>query len=75
MKTLRLVFVDCGINGEELDDLTYSYRQAADSIKAWKAHQLRFCRQDEARTSILDNLHENSVHLTQDWAMKFLSQK
>ena len=68
-------FVDCGINGEELDDLKYSCRQAVDCIKAWKAHQLRSCRQDEARTSILDNLHEHSVHITQDWAMKFLPQK
>lgn len=75
LESIETCFVHCGINGEELDDLTYSCRQAADCIKAWKAHQLRSCRQDEARTSILDNLHENSVHITQDWAMKFLPQK
>ena len=75
LESVENCFVDCGINGEELDDLKYSCRQAVDCIKAWKAHQLRSCRQDEARTSILDNLHENSVHITQDWAMKFLPQK
>lgn len=75
LENIENCFVDCGINQEELDDLTYSCRQAVDSIKAWKAHQLRCSRQDEARTSILDNLDENSVHVTQDWAMKFLPQK
>ena len=68
-------FVDCEVSPEELDDLTYSCRQAVDSIKGWKAHQLRSCRQDEARTSILNTLDERSVHVTQDWAMKFLPQK
>ena len=64
--------MDSDVNRNELDDLTYSFRQAVDCIKAY---QLRSCRQDEARTSILDKLHENSVHITQDWAMKFLPQK
>ena len=75
LESIENCFVDCSINGEELDDLTYSCRQAVDCIKAWKAHHQRSCRQDEARTSILDNLHENSIHITQDWAMKFLPQK
>ena len=75
LENVETCFVDCDIDREELDDLTYSCCQAVECIKAWKAHQLRSCRQDEARTSILDNLHENSVHITQDWAMKFLSQK
>ena len=52
----------------------YSFREAVQSINAWKAHQLRSTRQDEARTCILDSLDENSVHVTQDWAMKFLPQ-
>ena len=68
-------FVDCEVSPEELDDLTYSCRQAVDSIKGRKAHQLRSCRQDEARTSILNTLDERSVHVTQDWAIKFLPQK
>ena len=60
---------------EEEDDMMYSFRKEVQSINAWKAHQLRSTRQDEARTCILDTLDENSVHVTQDWAMKFLPQK
>ena len=51
---------------EEDDDMMYSFREAVQSINAWKAHQLRNTRQDEARTCILDSLDENSVHVTQD---------
>lgn len=67
-------FVDCALNQDERDDLMYCCRQAIESIKSWKAHQLRSCRQDEARTSVLDKIDENSVHVTLDWAMKFLPQ-
>lgn len=41
----------------------------------WKAHQLRSIQQDEARTSLLENLQTSSVVITQDWAMKFLPQR
>ena len=44
LENVETCFVDCGINREELDDLTYSCHQAVDCIKAWKAHQLRSCR-------------------------------
>ena len=75
LEKIQNCFVNCTISQEERDDLTYSYRQAVESIKAWKLHQLRCSRQDEARTNVLDNLDQNSVHITQDWAMKFLPQK
>ena len=75
LEKIHNCFVNCTISQEERDDLTYSYRQAVESIKAWKSHQLRCSRQDEARTNVLDNLDQNSVHITQDWAMKFLPQK
>ena len=75
LEKVETCFVDCEVSPEELDDLTYSCRQAVDSIKGWKAHQLRSWRQDEAGTSILNTLDERSVHVTQDWAMKFLPQK
>ncbi|PFX12931.1 putative RNA-directed DNA polymerase from transposon BS [Stylophora pistillata] len=44
-------FLHCEVSPEELDDLTYSCRQAVDSIKRWKAHQvfvhvLENCKQD-----------------------------
>ena len=75
LEKIQNCFVNCTISQEERDDLTYSYRQAVESIQAWKSHQLRCSRQDEARTNVLDNLDQNSVHITQDWAMKFLPQK
>ena len=63
------------ITENEQDSLSYTYHSAVQDIQAWKAHQLRSVRQDEARTCILDDLDEASVHITQDWAMKFLPQK
>ncbi|CAH3146260.1 unnamed protein product, partial [Porites lobata] len=41
LEKVEYCFVDCEVSPEELDDLTYSCRQAVDSIKGWKAHQLR----------------------------------
>lgn len=60
---------------EELEDLLYIYKQSVEAIKSWKAHQLRSVRQDTARTDCLNLLDESSVHITQDWAMKFLPTK
>lgn len=60
---------------ENDDDLLYSYSQAVQAIDSWKAHLLRSVQQDKARTDILEILDENSVLITQDWAMKFLPQK
>ncbi|KXJ23561.1 hypothetical protein AC249_AIPGENE12379 [Exaiptasia diaphana] len=57
------------------DDLPYCYQTAVQAIDSWKAHLLRSDKQDKARTDILDALDENSVLITQDWAMKFLPQK
>ena len=75
LQQMESCFKGCSMSQEEEDDMMYSFREAVQSINAWKAHQLRSTRQDEARTRILDSLHENSVHVTQDWAMKFLPQK
>jgi len=60
---------------EDQDDLLYIYQQAVQAIDAWKAHLLRSVQQDKARTDVLDNIDNTSVHITQDWAMKFLPQK
>ena len=59
----------------ELDDLRYTYQLAVQEIQAWKSHQLRSVRQDTARKSVLEGLDDSSVHITQDWAMKFLPLK
>ena len=66
---------DMAMTEDELDDLRYTYHMAEEAIRSWKAHQLRSVRQDRARTDILDILDDSSVLITQDWAMKFLSQK
>ena len=75
LQRMESCFAECSISQEELDDLKYSFHQAVQSIESWKAHQLRSTRQDEARTCILESLDENSVHVAQDWAMKFLPQR
>jgi len=75
LQQMESCFKGCSMSQEEEDDMMYSFRKEVQSINAWKAHQLRSTRQDEARTCILDTLDENSVHVTQDWAMKFLPQK
>ena len=63
------------ITENELDDLRYTYQLAVQEIQAWKSHQLRSVRQDTARTSVLEGVDDSSVHITQDWAMKFLPLK
>ena len=60
---------------EDRDDLMYTFQQACQAIESWKAHQVRSTQQDKARTSLLENLETSSVHITQDWAMKFLPQR
>lgn len=64
-----------GLSGEELQDLEYIYKESAEAIAAWKAHQLRSVRQDRARTFCLSQLDETSVLIIEDWAMKFLPLK
>ena len=54
------------------DDLLFTARTACDGIRSWKTHQLRMVHQDTARTDTVDSLQEDSVLITQDFAMKFL---
>ena len=56
------------------DDLLYTYQNAVQAIQAWKAHQLRSLQQDKARITVLGQLDETKVLITQDWAMKWLPQ-
>ena len=60
---------------DERDDVIFTCQQSIAAIEAWKQHQLRSIQQDKARTDILAKLDENSILITQDWAMKFLPQK
>ena len=52
-------FKGCSMSQEEEDDMMYSFREAVQSINAWKARQLRSTRQDEVTTCILDSIDEN----------------
>ena len=60
---------------DERNDVIFTCQQSIAAIEAWKQHQLRSIQQDKARTDILAKLDENSVLITQDWAIKFLPQK
>ena len=57
------------------DEAVYVATHSKEMIQAWKAHQLRTVRQDQARVEILRQLDSSSVLITQDWAMKFLPRK
>lgn len=75
MHSIKSCLDSLNIAENELDDLRYSYHLAGQEIQAWKSHQLRSVGQDAARTSLLEDLDDSSVHITQDWAMKFLPLK
>ena len=57
------------------DNLMFSCNQDVQAIENWKAHRLRSHRQDKARLDIIDLLKEDTIFVTQDWAMNFLPQK
>lgn len=46
-----------------------------DDITALKKHLLRCKNQEQARTHVAENLQENDILITVDWAMKFLPRK
>ncbi|KAK3736763.1 hypothetical protein QZH41_008003 [Actinostola sp. cb2023] len=56
------------------DEYMYICRSAKQAIQAWKCHQLRSIRQDQARLDILDALDDDCVFIVQDCVMKFLPQ-
>lgn len=70
MHSIKSCLDSLNITENKLDDLSYTYHLAVQEIQAWKS-----VRQDAARTSVLQDLDDSSVHITQDWAMKFLLQK
>ena len=60
---------------DDRDEAFYLYQSASLAIQAWRCHQLRTVRQDQARLDALDLLDERTVLLVNDWAMKFIPQK
>lgn len=59
---------------DERDETLYIYESSKRTIKAWKAHQLRSVRQDQAGLAIMEELDAHKVLIIMDWAMKFLPQ-
>ena len=57
------------------DELNFVIVQSKQNINAWKSHLLRSGNQDECRLDILKQLHETSVLIVLDWAMKYLPRK
>ena len=60
---------------EVKDDMTFTVETAKQEINAFKAHQLRYVKQDMARSDILDKVSEETMLFTQDWAMKYVPQR
>ena len=63
------------LSPEEREELLFRVKQGKAAILSWKSHLLRSANQDSARVEILVKLHESSVLLVQDWAMKYLPRK
>ena len=59
---------------EDREESLYLCQSAVTAIEAWKSHQMRTVRQDQARIDIFELLNEESVLIVSDWAMKFLPQ-
>ena len=61
-KTQDLISVDHAVlDDDELVDLQYTSKQAAQDILAWKAYQLRSTRQDTARVDSTNRLDSSSI--------------
>lgn len=56
-------------------DILYRLVESRKAVVAWKEHQMRSVHQDHARTKLLQDLPTGGVHITQDWAMKFMPRK
>ena len=59
---------------EDQEESLYLCQSAMNAIEAWKSHQMRTVRQDQARIDTFELLNEESILVVSDWAMKFLPQ-
>ena len=66
---------DSNESSNVVEELNFIEEQAKQNIWVRKAHLLRCVNQDEARLEVIDSLNESSVHMVQDWAMRFLPRK
>ena len=64
VKELGDALAGAQLSEDERDYLVYTFNQAAQAIKSWKANQLRSLQQEKARTTPLESLDETSVLIT-----------
>ena len=75
LKDVSTMLAEMQILEEERTRLRFEYSECERDIKAWKAHLLRTCIQEEAKQDVLTKLNQESCLIIMDWAMKFLPQK
>ena len=63
---------DVQVPEEQKTRLQFEFADCLDDIRAWKAHFLRSCNQEEAKQDVLNKLDSESCLIIMDWAMKFL---
>ena len=63
---------DVQVPEEQKTRLQYEFAESLDDIRAWKAHLLRSCNQEEAKQDVLNKLDSEACLIIMDWAMKFL---
>ena len=51
------------------------YASVCDDIDAWKCHLLRSVNQDLCRQELIENLPDDTIFVSMDWAMKWLLEK
>ncbi|CAC5400064.1 unnamed protein product [Mytilus coruscus] len=60
---------------ENKEAVMYTVEESILAVKKWKAHIIRSRNQEEARSSIVEDMTHTDVVITSDWAMKFLPRK
>ena len=54
---------------EDQEESLYLCQNAVTAIEAWKSHQMRTVRQDQARIDIFQLLNEENILVVSDWAI------
>jgi hypothetical protein len=75
LEQIKQIMVDTISTKDDLERLLYKFQFYQQTIHAWKSHQLRSFNQDLCREYIIENLTNDSVYITLDWAMKWLPAK
>ena len=66
---------EVNLSEEQRERAKWEFEHAVSNIEAWKSHLLSAFHQDQARQDALSHLHEKTVIVINDWAMKLLPMK